>query len=330
MTDLYLLTGATGHLGTALLEKLLKRGSHIRALVMEGDPGVLPSQIERVTGDLTDYDSLRAFMDPSGYDQVCLIHAAAVISIESAPDPRLEAVNVQGTLQLMDLAQEYQLSRVLYVSSVHAIPELTDQETIQDPDSFDPDQVVGQYAKSKAKAAGAVLDYAAQGLNVSILHPSGIIGPGDYQRNNSSNETLYAFYQGKIPFKLEGGYDFVDVRDVAQGVLNCETLGARGECYILSGHYVGLEAMMEAMADYRGKETPALPVPYGLVKALAPLAERLALWLGQRPRYTPYSIYTLKANANFSYAKAARDLNYAPRPFEDSLRDLVEVFEAHY
>lgn len=164
-------------------------------------------------------------MRRDGYETAVLVHAAAKITIASREDPTVWTTNVFGTDCVMAAALSAGIDRVVYVSSVHAIPEKPKGETITEVDAFSPDKVRGQYAKSKAVAAQIALDYADKGLNLSIVHPSGIIGPGDLWGNNHMVRTLRAMASGKISVGLDGGYDFVDARDVAEGILGCEAKG---------------------------------------------------------------------------------------------------------
>ena len=122
-------------------------------------------------------------------------------------------------------------------SSVHAIPEKPKGCIITEDCEFSPGLVDGDYAKSKATATELVFDAAKRGLNASIVFPSGIIGPGDIQ-GGSFTSMAKSFLSGKLPFAVRGGYDFVDVRDVAKGILACSESGEPGKGYILSGHYV--------------------------------------------------------------------------------------------
>ncbi len=322
MNKLYLVTGGTGHVGTVLVSLLLDRGDRVRCLVRPGRRAHLPPGAEAVEGDVTEAASLLPFFDTAGYDAVTLIHCAAFITVASALDPRVRSVNVEGTANVMRLAWEKGVDRVVYVSSVHAIPERPEPEIIREVDSFSPDLVHGQYAKSKAEAAQLVLDWAGKGLNVSIVHPSGIIGPGDTQVRNHMIRTVRAMAGGAIPVALHGGYDFVDSRDVAAGILGCEEKGRPGECYILNGSYVTVTDLLNTVRALRGKKPRNVRVPHGLARALAPLGERAALLFGkEQPLFTPYSVHTLHTNGRFSHEKAAREFGYAPRPMEESIRD---------
>ncbi len=322
MKKLYLVTGATGHLGTCLTAELLRRKEHVRILARPGRKALAPQGAEAVEGDVARKDTLSPFFDRTGYDSVTLLHCAALVTIASKEDRRVWDVNVHGTENVMRLARQAGVERVVYVSSVHAIPERPLGETICEVDVFSPHLVHGQYARSKAAAAQRTLDHAREGLNVSIVHPSGIIGPGDHSRRNHMVRTIRAMASGRIPVSMEGGYDFVDVRDVADGILSCERYGQAGECYILSGHYVRVRELLGAICRIQGRRASRIELPHGLVRRIAPLAERLSLLAGDRsPLLTPYSVYTLHTNGRFTHEKASKMLGYRPRAIFESIRD---------
>ena len=322
MKKLYLVTGGTGHFGTCLTAELLRRGEHVRVLVRPGRGSLVSQGAEAVEGDVAREETLTPFFDRTGFDSVTLLHCAAMITIASKEDRRVWDVNVNGTENVMCLARRAGVERVVYVSSVHAIPERPHGETICEVDDFSPHLVHGQYARSKAAAAQRALDHAWEGLNVSIVHPSGIIGPGDHGRRNHMVRTIRAMASGRIPVSMEGGYDFVDVRDVAEGILACEEYGQAGECYILSGHYVKVKELLSTICRLKGRRENRIELPHGLVRRIAPIAERLSLLAGDHaPLLTPYSVYTLHANGRFSHEKASRVLGYRPRGIVESIRD---------
>ena len=123
MRKLYLVTGATGHVGTALIDELLRRHEIVRAFVLPGRGKLLPQGVEFVEGTILDEASLIPFFDRSGFDSVTLIHCAAMITVASRPNPMVWNVNVIGTENVMRQAVRAGVERVIYVSSVHAIPE---------------------------------------------------------------------------------------------------------------------------------------------------------------------------------------------------------------
>ena len=320
MKTLYLITGATGHIGSVITQKLLARGESVRALVLPSEREFAPQGVQACFGDVTDPASMAAFFDRSGFGRVSLIHCAALITIASRPDPRVWEVNVTGTKNVMRLARETGGDRAVCISTVHAIPERPGE--ITEVDSFSPELVCGQYAKSKAAAAQIVLDAAKAGLDVSIVHPSGVIGPGDRRGSNHMIRTIRAMASGKIRITPRGGYDFVDSRDVADGVLACEKLGRRGECYILSGHYITIRDLLNAVRRAVGRKPLRATVSARTAKLIAPLAEKLGLCFGDKaPLLTPTSAYTLSSNGRFGHEKATRELGYRPRDLLTSVRD---------
>lgn len=150
----------------------------------------------------------RPFFKPVPGLPTKLIHCAGVISIGSRFQKRLFDVNVEGTRNILACCKDFAVSKLVHVSSVHAIPEQPDGQVISEIDHFDPGQVVGYYAKSKAQASQLVLDAAKEGLDASIVHPSGICGPNDYGRGHIS-QLFKDYCNGALAAIVKGGYDFV-------------------------------------------------------------------------------------------------------------------------
>ncbi len=152
--------------------------------------------------------------------RTCVIHCAGIVSVASRPGSKLYQVNVGGTWRVLRQCMEHDVGKMVYVSSVHAIPEKSKGCIITEDCEFSPGLVDGDYAKSKAAATELVFEAAERGLNACIVFPSGIIGPGDLQ-GGSFTSMAKSFLAGKLPLAVRGGYDFVDVRDVARGILAC-------------------------------------------------------------------------------------------------------------
>ena len=324
MYDRYLITGAAGFLGRAVTEELIRRGAEVRALVLPNDPYAdrLPNAAHAVTGDVREADSLTEFF--AGADgRSCLIHCAGIISIASRPGDRLYQVNVAGTRNILRLCSERNVGRLIHVSTVHAIPEKPKGQVMTEECEFSPMLVSGEYAKSKAAATDMVFDAVRQGLPANVVFPSGIIGPGDLS-GGSFTTMIKSFLAGKLPFTVNGGYDFVDVRDVAAGIIDCAEKGKVGKGYILSGRYITIDGMLRIVGEAANMKRRAVPIPLALAKLAAPFYEKHSLRSGEPPFFTPYSISVLGANGLFSHAAAEEDFGYAPRPIEETLRDMTE------
>lgn len=323
MFEMYLVTGATGYLGTAVIKRLVKDGAKVRALVMPDDKlsKGLPREVETVCGRVDDKQSLKPFFEGAGQG-CCVIHCAGIVSIASKPGAALRRVNVEGTKNIVDGCIERGISKLVYVSSVHAIPEKPKGQKISEAVSFSPDSVSGDYAKTKAEATEYVVTAAKNGLNASVVHPSGIIGPED-NGHGSITGMMIAYCAGKLPVAVKGGYDFVDVRDVADGILSCCEKGERGECYILSNRFVSIKEMLETLKKLVGGKRVLMYIPLKLAKLVAPIFERRSIKEKKPLYFTPYSIETLGTNAEFSHEKATKELGYSPRTFSQTISDTV-------
>ena len=214
------------------------------------------------------------------------------------------------------------MGKMVYVSSVHAIPEKPKGCIITEDCEFSPGLVDGDYAKSKATATELVFAAAERGLNASIVFPSGIIGPGDIQ-GGSFTSMAKSFLAGKLPLAVRGGYDFVDVRDVANGLLACSESGEPGKGYILSGHHVTIRRMLQVIGTAAKRRYRPICLPLGLAKLAAPYYERRSLKDRKPLFYTPYSVSVLASNGRFSHAAASERFAYHPRPVEETLRDMT-------
>jgi dihydroflavonol-4-reductase len=259
----------------------------------------------------------------SGADgNTCVIHCAGIVSVASHPGDRIYRVNVGGTSNILRHCEKAGVGKLVYVSSVHAIPEKPKGTEITEDAVFSPELVRGDYAKSKAMATSLVFEAAGRGLNASVVFPSGIIGPGDVGTGSISH-MLLSFIAGKLPLAVKGGYDFVDVRDVAAGILSCAEQGQPGHGYILSGQYASIRDILNAAKDALGLKQTVSFLPIGLAKLIAPLYEKRSLRKKQPLYFTPYSIAVLDSNSQFSRAAAAAAFGYAPRSLQNSIRDMV-------
>ncbi|MEA5051208.1 MAG: NAD-dependent epimerase/dehydratase family protein [Oscillospiraceae bacterium] len=324
MGSLYLVTGAGGHLGNTVVRLLTQRGEEVRAFALPGErtDGVLPDGVEVVRGNLCDRESLRALFERAGGRRLVVIHCAGIVTIQSKFDQRVWDVNVGGTRNIVSLCEEYGAAKLVYVSSVHAISEPPDGGLIRETDRFTDVPLVGLYAQTKAAATASVLEAAKRGLDASVVHPSGIIGPYDYGHGHMTQLVL-DYVQGRLTAAIRGGYDFTDVRDVAAGIIACCDKGRRGECYILSNRYVSVNEMLDTVHELTGTKKIAVYLPIWFVKLVAPVCETYYKLRHQTPLFTAYSIYTLGSDSNFSHEKADRELGYTTRPLRDSLSDEI-------
>jgi dihydroflavonol-4-reductase len=321
-----LVTGATGHIGNVLVRQLLEKGEKVRALIMRGED-LTPLKglnVETVVGDVLDPESLKSAME--GVQRV--FHLAGIVSIMPGRDELVRRVNVDGTINILRAAVQAGVRRLVYTSSIHAILRVPHGVSIDETLPFDPHNPVGEYDRSKAEATLAVQEAMKEGLDAVIVCPTGVIGPYDY-RSSEMGSLIRDCAEQKPQMYVDGAYDFVDVRDVAEGIILAGEKGRTGESYILSGERISVRYLLETIREVTGKGFFVLKIPFYLACFLArytPVYYRLT---HTKPRFTPYSLETLRSNSVISHSKAERDLGYRPRPLRQALADTIQWFREH-
>ncbi len=319
---LYLITGASGLVGTNLIRALDQKGNKIIALINKSPLHYKSSNIEEIAANVCDFTKMEEIFKKYDTKEKICIHAAGIITIKSKKDENVYNVNVNGTKNIIDLCLKYDY-KLIYVSSVHAIAEKPYPNIITETDSFYPEKLKGIYAVTKATASNMVLDACNKGLKGIIVQPSAIIGPYDYNCGNFTT-LIENFIEGKLPAIVKGGYDFVDVRDVVDGIISAIQKGKIGECYILSNKYYSVKELIDTLSLVTNKKKVKIIMPTWFVKILAPLFELYSNIRHHRPLFTPYSIYVLHTNSLFSHKKADNDLNYETHNLEDTLKVTYE------
>lgn len=319
-------TGATGHIGNVLVRELIANGQSVRALVLPDDDRrpLLGLNNEIVYGDVTDLPSLESAF--SGADTV--LHLAGIVTIMSSMKKVLEQVNVGGVRNVVAACRATGVHRLIYTSSIHAVAEPPHGTIIDETQPFDPDRVLGDYARSKARATLILLDEVSKGgLDAIICCPTGVIGPWDYGISNIG-QLIMDFASGHLKSYVRGAYDFVDVRDVARGLLLAAEKGQSGRHYILSGAQVQVTELMKELERNIGYPAPTYEIPSSIARAAGVLAAIYYRLIRRRPVFTAYSIDVLRSNSQVSSARAREELGFTARPWQDSIRDHVEWFRA--
>jgi len=318
---MWLVTGATGHVGNVLVRKLLERGEKVRALILPGESreSISGLRVETMEGDVLNTDTV--FKSMRGVKGV--FHLAGVISIMPGPNPLVRKVNVEGTKNVIHAAMASG-KKLIYTSSIHAIQRV-EEGVIDENVPYDMNNPYGAYDRSKAEATLEVLNAAQTGLDAVVTCPTGVIGPYDF-RGSMMGSVIHDAATAKPTLYVDGAYDFVDVRDVAEGLISAAENGKRGESYILSGHKISVRYLLETVREITGKNFFQMKIPFDLAKFAAMFTPMYYRYANETPRFTPYSLEVLQSNSNISHAKATRELGYHPRTLYESIRDAVKWF----
>lgn len=322
---MWLVTGATGHIGNVLVRKLLERGEKVRILILPGESRepISGLRVEAVEGDVLDLDT----MCESTRGVTGIFHLAGVISIMPGEDLHVRKVNVDGTKNIIRAAMENG-KKLIYTSSIHAIQRV-EEGVIDESLPYDMNNPYGAYDRSKAEATLEVLNAAQTELDAVVTCPTGVIGPYDF-RGSMMGAVIHDAATAKPALYVNGAYDFVDVRDVAEGLISAAENGKRGESYILSGQKISVQHVLETVREVTGKNFFQLKVPFHLAKFAAMFTPMYYRFAQKTPRFTPYSLDVLQSNSNISHAKAARELGYSPRSLRESIKDTVRWFLERY
>ncbi len=327
MSKLYILTGAAGLLGSNVSRQLIENGEKVRAFVLEGDPAAkyIPEEAEIVYGDLLNMESLEKLFDVPEDTELYVIHSASIVTLRPEPNPKVYAVNVDGTKNIIDQCLKHHAKKLVYISSTSAIPELPHGQKIKEVDHFLPtDGLVGYYAVTKAEASQAVLDAVAAHpeLDASIVHPSGICGPNDFSFGPVA-QMVSQYMSGEIKIGLEGTFNSVDVRDLANGVIACCEKGRRGECYIMSNELVTMAQLYDIINEAADLDIHANILSKGIAGVAVKMLKFQGKITGKEPLLTDFGLYNLTRNNDYDCTKAEQELGFKCRPFAETIKDEV-------
>jgi len=321
-------TGATGFVGSAVARSLLRRGIEVRVLARRGSnlANLAGLDVEVAYGDLLDRESLTEVL--RGCDT--LFHVAALYSATDADRERMYEVNVRGTKNILQAAQDSGVSRIVHTSTIGTIGQPQDGSlaTEETPllawgTSRRPvvrgGLSVSHYAKSKYLAEVAALTACERGLPVVVVNPCAPVGARDI-KPSSTGQRIVDYLRGRMPSFIEGGINFVAVDDVAEGHLLAAAKGRVGQRYILGnreGNWMRTQ-FLAVMARVSGQEPPRTARRWGLRLDLRRV-------LGARPRQAPTQDLRPRA-LTCDPSKAIHELGLPQTPLEAAFAEAVQWF----
>ncbi|MFP4106147.1 MAG: NAD-dependent epimerase/dehydratase family protein [Phycisphaerae bacterium] len=326
-----LVTGATGLLGSHIVEKLIEQGKPVRVLVREtSDTSFLDTlDVEQVVGDVTDPDSLKAAMQ--GVEIV--YHSAAQVG-DWGPWERFVAVTIEGTRNMLNAARDANIKRFLHISSISTYGHPNEEGLVLDESA--PLGSLGEnlhkwsyYSRAKVEAEKLVWEYHNRGdIVATVVKPSWLYGERD---RASLPRLITAIRKGKAKI-LGDGQNLLNLTyagNEAEGcILAAESEQAAGEIYNLSSDgKITLEEYMNKIAKAIGCPPVKKHVPYGIAYRVAFLMECFGHLFGMKkpPLVTRYSVWLMGRRCFFSPEKARKELGWEPTvDYDEGIRRSVE------
>lgn len=320
-------TGATGFVGYHVARALQNEGADLRLLVrknsnlknLEGIEG------DTFTGDLAQPESLRGGFE--GIDAV--VHVAADYRLW-IPDPAaMYRANVDGTRELLRLAREARVPRVVYTSSVATMHFFSNGMVSDEDTPVMLSDMVGHYKRSKYLAEQEAIQAAQNGQQVMILNPTTPIGPHDV-KPTPTGRIFVDFLKRRFPAYVDTGLNLVDVNEVARAHVLALTQGTPGRRYILGGENLTLKQILDKMSAITGIPSPTVKIPFAVAAAYAFFEEILTGRLrGKEPRATLEEVRMGRKKMFASSARAELELGFRITPVYQAMRAAIDWFRAN-
>jgi nucleoside-diphosphate-sugar epimerase len=312
-----LITGATGFLGRFLVQEFAQAGYDVRALVRrKNHPAVtaFPAKVTLAEGDLLDVPSLVEAMREVQF----IIHAGAMVSFQRKDQAVMRKVNEEGTANVVNVALEADVKKIVNVSSVSALARAGSTGIITEKNTWKESKLNPYYGKTKYLAEKQIFRGVEEGLPAVQALPTLIMGAGDWSQGTPK---LFQQIASGYPFVPSGTNGWVGAEDVARGCrLLLESDFQKGERFILCSENLTYEKAFRLIAESVGKKAPSLKVGKGIGAFIGSASERLAEWFGQEALVTAESART--AGQTYRY-----DSSLFQKTFDYSFEPMAEVFK---
>ncbi|MFP5235932.1 MAG: hopanoid-associated sugar epimerase [Acidobacteriota bacterium] len=321
------LTGATGFVGHHVARALADQGAQLRLLVrktsnlanLEGIAG------DTHVGDLAQPDTLRPALERCD----AVVHVAADYRLWIRDPDTMYRANVDGTRELLKLAREAGVRRVVYTSSVATMAFRKDGIVVNEDTPVSIGDMVGHYKRSKFLAELEAIKAAQAGQQVMILNPTTPIGPND-AKPTPTGRIFVDFLNRKFPAYVDTGLNLVDVSEVARAHVLALTQGTPGRRYILGGENLTLKQILDKMSAITGIPSPTVEIPFAIAATYAFFEEWITGRIrGKEPRATLEEVRMGRKKMFASSARAQQELGFRILPVYPAMRAAIEWFRAH-
>ncbi|MDW5265187.1 MULTISPECIES: hopanoid-associated sugar epimerase [Acidobacteriaceae] len=321
------ITGATGFVGGHVARAYASEGASLRLLTRQTSrlDSLAGIDAETVVGDLREPEKLRSAL--VGCD--ALVHVAADYRLWVRDPAQMYAANVDGTRELLRIAREVGVQRVVYTSSVATMGFKSDGSIVNEETPVSLADMIGAYKGSKFLGEQEAIRAAQAGQHVMILNPTTPIGTGD-AKPTPTGRIIVDFLNKKFPAYVDTGLNLVDVNEVARMHVVALEMGTPGERYILGGENLTLKQILDRMSSITGLPSPTMKVPHAVAMAFAFFDENFTGRLrGKEPRATVEAVRMGKKTMFASSARAERELGFKVLPVYHALRSAIAWFIAN-
>ncbi|HEY9311781.1 NAD-dependent epimerase/dehydratase family protein [Williamsia sp.] len=312
-------TGAAGFVGRNLVEQLVGRGDTVVAIDRHRPAASSDSAaVEWISADILDPAALTTAFH--GVDVV--YHLVAVITLRHS-DENAWRINTEGVRNVAEAALDAGVRRMVHCSSIHSFDQYLCGGQINEMSGRSVDSALPVYDRSKWAGEQELHRVIARGLDAVICNPTGVYGPIDQAPLSRINGILRDSARGRVPALITGGFDLVDVRDVAAGLILAAEHGVCGENYLLTGEMVEMIEAFRLIAREAGRRGPAFAFPMSWVQGILPVAEPICKLFGSDV-LSKAALGALASQPEVDGTKARTELGYAPRPIATTMRDYAQ------
>jgi nucleoside-diphosphate-sugar epimerase len=317
------ITGSTGYIGQRLTETLLQQGHEVHALCRRQPDSEFYRHANYFfhEGEIQNADDVEHAMK----DCHVVFHLAAIAKVWMKNPADYYTINVNGTINVLSAALKNNVRKVVFTSSA-AIYGASNGAPMSEDDIRN-HGFFTDYESSKFIAEERVQHFVRKGLDVVIVHPTKVYGPGIWTESNAVSQLIKLFLEGEwhvIPGdgRMIGNFSFID--DVVNGHLLAMLKGRPGEKYILGGVNISFNDFFQQLKKISGKEFLTWHVPYRMMMLYGWQEEVIAKLFGKEPKITRPWIRKYNHDLALSSNKAIRELGYCITPFEDGLSKTIE------
>ena len=319
-----MVTGATGFIGNRLVNELLNLGNEVHILARSKGKveQLYEKQVAFFCGDLSDTDVIRE----ATINCEVIFHLAAFANIWSKDKMLAYTTNVTGTKNILEAALQNKVKKVVFTSSAAVFPPSENGGEVNETFTL-PENYLTDYEITKVQAEQLCIDYCKKGLDVVIVNPSRVFGPGLMNRSNSVTILINKYISGNwriIPGNGDSVGNYVFIDDVVNGHILAMHKGVPGERYILGGTNISFNDFFRVLSKVSGKNYRLFHLPFPLILAASKFELFMAETFGKNPLITPPWAKRYLQNRPLSSKKAINQLEYTVTPLDEGFRKTME------